>query len=154
MVVVDVSVISQDEFGIKSLTGNINLGTATVVITGKVNNHDFSDKVDAKATFTITPAEAEDVSAVIPSQEYTGYSLHPAVNTVDLNGVSINVKDNFTVTYGENINIGEGTIILTPKNNNFTGTKTLTFKIAGQLISGGSLTNMMKMEGVFILYIL
>ena len=139
-VVVDGAVISPDEYVIKSLTGNINVGTATVVITGKGNNHDFSDKVDAKATFTITPAEAEDVSAVIPSQEYTGYSLHPAVNTVDLNGVSINVKDNFTVTYGENINIGEGTIILTPKNNNFTGTKTLTFKIAGQLISGGKLS--------------
>ncbi|URW87095.1 hypothetical protein M5E86_06325 [Blautia wexlerae] len=33
--------------------------------------------------------------------------------------------------------MGEGTITLTPKNGNFTGTKTITFKITGQMLKGG-----------------
>ena len=137
-IVVDGAVISPSEYKVKSLLKNIDAGTATLVVTGTGNN--FSDKVDAEATFTITPANAEDVTAVITGQQYTGYSLHPSVKTVDLNGIAINVADNFTVTYGENVEIGEGTITLTPKNDNFTGTKTLTFKIVGQLINGGKLS--------------
>ena len=140
-VVVDGAVISPDQYTVKSLTNNINAGTATVTITG-TNNADsvFSADVDASATFTITPADADDFTATIPAQEYTGYSLRPSVEGyVELNGVNINVADNFTVTYGENINIGEGTVTLTPKNDNFTGTKTLTFTIAGQMLSGGDL---------------
>ena len=136
-VVVDGAVIAPSEYKIKSLVGNINVGTATVEITGTGN--DYSDKVSAKASFTITPAKAEDLKATINGQQYTGYSIHPKLETVELNGVSINVKDNFTVTYGENIKIGEGTVTLTPKNGNFTGSKTITFKIVGQLISGGKL---------------
>ena len=137
-IVVDGAIISPNEYKIKTLLKNIDVGTATLVVTG--TGKDFSDKVDAEATFTITPANAEDVTAVIPGQEYTGYSIHPKVETVDLNGVAVNVDDNFTVTYGENVEIGEGTITLTPKNDNFTGTKTLTFKIVGQLINGGNLS--------------
>ena len=56
-----------------------------------------------------------------------------------LNGNEIDVAKNFTLTYGENLNIGEGTVTLTPKNGNFTGTKTFTFKIVCELIYDGNL---------------
>ena len=65
------------------------------------------------------------------------FRSQPEVTNVTLNNVAISVKDNFTVTYGENVAMGEGTITLTPKNANFTGTKTITFKITGQMLKNG-----------------
>ena len=82
-------------------------------------------------------ADASKLVASVGSQTYTGYSIQPPVTAATLNNVAINVKDNFTVTYGENVAMGEGTITLTPKNGNFTGTKTITFKITGQMLENG-----------------
>ena len=135
-VVVDGRVINPTEYKIKSLTNNVNAGTATMVITGTDNT--FTSKTDASVTFTIEAADASKLVGVVPSQVYTGYSIQPAIDSLTLNDVAISVKDNFTVTYGENVAMGEGTITLTPKNNNFTGTKTITFKITGQMLSGGA----------------
>ena len=134
-VVVDGRVINPEEYKIKSLTNNVNAGTATMVITGK--DKTFTSKTDASVTFTIEAADASKLVGVVPSQVYTGYSIQPTIDNLTLNNVAINVKDNFTVTYGENVAMGEGTIILTPKNKNFTGTKTITFKITGQMLKGG-----------------
>ena len=135
-VVVDGRVINPTQYKIKSLTNNVNAGTATMVITGTDNT--FTSKTDASVTFTIEAADASKLVGVVPSQVYTGYSIQPAIDSLTLNDVAISVKDNFTVTYGENVAMGEGTITLTPKNNNFTGTKTITFKITGQMLSGGA----------------
>ena len=136
-VVVDGRIINPELYKIKSLTNNVNAGTATMVITGTGST--YSDKVNASVTFTITAADASKLACVLPSEKYTGYSIQPDVkDKVTLDNVPINVKDNFTVTYGENVAIGEGTVVLTPKNNNFTGTKTITFKITGQMLSGGA----------------
>ena len=137
-VVVDGRVIAPDRYTVKSLTKNVNAGTATMVITG-IKGKGFSSDVDATVNFTITAADAANVKAAIPSEGYTGYSIQPPVTTVTLNDVPVSVKDNFSVTYGENVKIGEGTVVLTPKNGNFTGTKTLTFKITGQMLNGGAL---------------
>ena len=94
-----------------------------------------------KVTFTIDPAKTEDLVGVLPSKQYRGYSLEVPADEIyaTLNGNEIDVAKNFTLSYGENLNIGEGTVTLTPKNGNFTGTKTFTFKIVGELISGGDL---------------
>ena len=134
-VVVDGRVINPTEYKIKSLTNNVNAGTATMVITG--TDGTFTSKTDASITFTIEAADASKLVASVGSQTYTGYSIQPSVTEATLNNVAINVKDNFTVTYGENVAMGEGTITLTPKNGNFTGTKTITFKITGQMLKGG-----------------
>ena len=134
-VVVDGRVINPTEYKIKSLTNNVNAGTATMVITGRDGT--FTSKTDASITFTIEAADASKLVASVGSQTYTGYSIQPPVTAATLNNVAINVKDNFTVTYGENVAMGEGTITLTPKNGNFTGTKTITFKITGQMLENG-----------------
>ena len=134
-VVVDGRVINPTEYKIKSLTNNVNAGTATMVITG--TNGTFTSMTDASVTFTITAADATKLVGAVGTQTYTGYSIQPAAPEVTLDNVVINVKDNFTVTYGENVKMGEGTILLTPKNNNFTGVKTITFKITGQMLKGG-----------------
>ena len=134
-VVVDGRVINPTQYRIKSLTNNVNAGTATMVITG--TDETFTSKTDASVTFSIEAADASKLVGVVPSQVYTGYSIQPSVDNLTLNDVAISVKDNFTVTYGENVAMGEGTITLTPKNSNFTGTKTITFKITGQMLNGG-----------------
>lgn len=86
------------------------------------SNYSDSDKATAKATFSIVAADASKLTGVIASQPYTGYAIDPAASQIDLtlDGVKINVNDNFTLSYGENIKIGEGTVTLTPKNGNFT----------------------------------
>ena len=137
-VVVDGRVINPKEYKVKSLTNNVNAGTATMVITGSgIDKGMFATETDASVKFTIEAADASKLVASVGSQTYTGYSIQPSVTEATLNNVAINVKDNFTVTYGENVAMGEGTITLTPKNGNFTGTKTITFKITGQMLKNG-----------------
>ena len=140
-VVVDGRVLVEGtDYTVKSISKNVNVGTATLEIIG--TGKDYSDKATAKATFSIVAADASKLTGVIASQPYTGYAIDPAASQIDLtlDGVKINVNDNFTLSYGENIKIGEGTVTLTPKNGNFTGTKTITFKISGKMLSGGTLS--------------
>ena len=128
------------DYEVVSVSKNVNVGTATLEIKGKSGSN-YSDKATAKATFSIVAADASKLTGAIASQPYTGYAINPAPSQIDLtlDGVKINVNDNFTLSYGENINIGEGTVTLTPKNGNFTGTKTITFKISGKMLKGGAL---------------
>ena len=126
------------DYEVVSVSKNVNVGTATLEIRGK---NDYSNKATAKATFSIVAADASKLTGAIASQPYAGYAINPAPSQIDLtlDGVKINVNDNFKLSYGENINIGEGTVTLTPKNGNFTGTKTITFKISGKMLSNGDL---------------
>ena len=138
-VVVDGRVLAEGiDYTVKSISKNVNVGTATLEIVG--TGTDYSNKATAKATFSIVAADASKLTGVIASQPYTGYAIDPAASQIDLtlDGVKINVNDNFTLSYGENIKIGEGTVTLTPKNGNFTGTKTINFKISGKMLSGGT----------------
>ena len=138
-VVVDGRVLVEGtDYEVSSISKNVNVGTATLEIVGKGN---YSADAKAKATFSIVAADASKLTGVIASQPYTGYAIDPAASQIDLtlDGVKINVNDNFTLSYGENIKIGEGTVTLTPKNGNFTGTKTINFKISGKMLSGGTL---------------
>ena len=121
-------------------TNNTDAGTATLTIEG-VTGGDYQGK--ASVTYTINPADSADLVGVIPTQEYRGYSIDIPAEDIDLtlNGNKIDVAKNFTLTYGENLNIGEGTVTLTPKSGNFTGTKELTFQITGEMLDGtGSFT--------------
>ena len=138
-VVVDGRILNPaTDYEVVSVSKNVNVGTATLEIRGK---GDYSNKATAKATFSIVAADASKLTGAIASQPYAGYAINPAPSQIDLtlDGVKINVNDNFTLSYGENINIGEGTVTLTPKNGNFTGTKTITFKISGKMLKGGRL---------------
>ena len=139
-VVVDGRVLVEGiDYKVSSISKNVNVGTATLEIVG-MNN--YSADAKAKATFSIVAADASKLTGVIASQPYTGYAIDPVASQIDLtlDGVKINVNDNFTLSYGENIKIGEGTVTLTPKNGNFTGTKTINFKISGKMLSGGTLS--------------
>ena len=134
-VVIDGKVINP-QYYTATYSNNLNAGTATLTVKGDGTH--YSD-VEAKITYEIKPANAADLKAVIGSKEYTGYSLAVPASDIDLTlkGNPIDVASNFTLTYGENLQIGEGTVTLTPKNGNFTGTLTATFQISGEMLNAG-----------------
>ena len=113
-------------------TNNVNAGTATLTVKG---TGDY--KGTASITYTIQSADASKLKGTIATKQYRGYSLEVPADEINLtlDGKKIDVAKNFTLTYGENVKVGEGTVTLTPKNNNFTGTKTLTFNICGEMLS-------------------
>ena len=149
-VVIDGKIINPDLYT-ATVTNNLNAGTATVTVTGK-DTDKYSDKVNAKSTFTITPESTSNLEGTIASQEYTGYSLEPNVDQMEitLNGEDIDISKDFTITYGENVNIGEGTVTLTPKNGNFTGSKTFTFQITGEMLTEGGSFDYYNADGIEI----
>ena len=130
-VVIDGKVINPAYYT-TSYTNNINAGTATLTVTGDGTH--YSGK--ASVNFTIAPVDASKLTGVIATKEYKGYSLEIPADEIylTLDGNKIDVDSNFTRTFGENLNIGEGTVTLTPKNGNFTGSKTLTFQICGEML--------------------
>ena len=126
------------------LNNNINVGTATVTIEAK-DGSGYLKGSETSRTFTITPANAEDVKVTFEqdSYSYTGRQIQPEIQSITLNGV--NVTSQFSISkdrlvYGENVNAGEdmGSVTVSPKtgNKNFTGTKTATFDIKGKLLEG------------------
>jgi len=140
-IVVDGHYKNLNDFDYK-FTNNINAGTATLTVTPKSGNTEFDPEVSAKATFEIKPADASKLVGVIASRQYTGYSLEIPSDEINLKlgDDVIDAGDNFKLSYGENLNIGQGTVTLTPKNGNFTGTKTVTFDIVGKLLADGTIT--------------
>ena len=62
-----------------------------------------------KVTFTIDPAKKEDFVGVLSSKQYRGYSPEVPADEIyaTLNGNEIDIAKNFTLSYGENLNIGE-----------------------------------------------
>lgn len=133
-------------------TNNINVGTATMTVKGE-NNF----KGSATARFAITSSmisggdagnsggsvssgtgqisgavavSPDDVRLGLDTMDamyYTGKQLYP---TVSILGMTENID--YTVTYGNNINVGTGTVTITGIGNN-SGTITRNFRIIARL---------------------
>lgn len=102
---------------------NINVGTATIIYTGKNN---YTGEI--RKNFKITEASiTDDMIANIPSVTYNTKPHTPEV-TVTFNGSKLTDAD-YTVSYSEDcINAGTATVTVTGKGN-FTGTASKTFTI-------------------------
>ena len=137
-VVIGGHIVNPNQYTAK-YTNNVNAGTATLTVSAN-DNSDYQGT--ASITYTIQSADASKLKGVIGTQEYKGYTLEIAPDKIDLtlDGKKIDVESNFILTYGENVKVGEGTVTLTPKNKNFTGTKTLTFQISGEMLDGSNAT--------------
>ena len=143
-----VTLVKGEDYTLK-FKDNINVGTATayVVPTG---TSDYATNTSATTTFKIEAAKAEDVKVTLKANTssavstdntfpYTGKQVKPVIAEVTLNGQK--VTDDFDIeypTYGENVNAGKeaGSITITPKTSNFTGTKTQLFNIQGKELTG------------------
>ena len=109
---------------------NINVGTATVTVTGKGN---YTGK--ATAQFTITAKDlsgAETVIGNIPDQTYTGNEIKPEPS-VTVGSATLTKGTHFDYSYVRNVNVpvtpnDVPTVTITGKGN-YTGTAYKTFNI-------------------------
>ena len=106
---------------------NINVGEATVTVTLKGN---FSGT--ATQTFNIVPAKITPTIAAIADQTYTGSAIKPTVKV--MNGSTEIASSNYTVSYKNNVDVGEATATVTLKNN-YVGTASKTFNIVAAKIT-------------------
>ena len=126
------------DYEIKSIANGTNVGTAIVTIAGK---GDYDSTSTTTTTFTITPANMSNLTVSVDDQGYTGHQIRPTASdiTVKLGAKEIDPSQ-FTISYPDskdaNKEVGTGTLTLAPKasNNNFTGSKEVSFKIVGQKI--------------------
>ncbi len=113
---------------------NTNVGTATITMTG-LNNYSGS----VKGSFKIVPADinAGDVTVLLANTEdfetvYTGKEIKPAVKVMR-NGKAV-AATQYAITYQDNTNVGEASVVLTGKGN-YGGTNTTTFTINPKALS-------------------
>ena len=108
---------------------NINVGTATIIYTGKNN---YTGEI--RKNFKITEASiTDDMIANIPSVTYDTKAHTPEV-TVMFNGSKLEAGKDYDVAYTNNINAGTATVTVTGKGN-FTGTASKDFAIAQAYLS-------------------
>ena len=114
-----------------SYSNNIQVGTATVTITGKGN---YTGSKTASFTITKAPEDTQkaDISKATlaldkTSYTYDGKAKTPSV-TVKLDGKTLVLNTDYTVSYSNNIQVGTATVTITGKGN-YTGSKTASFTI-------------------------
>ena len=111
----------------KSKTKPTNAGSYAVTIDAAAGTGFRAVSGLSLGTFTINKANLSKVKVTIADTAWKGKQIKPA--KFIYNGVRFTIKSHSTIKkYGKNKNIGKGTIQITGKSN-FTGTKTITFKI-------------------------
>ena len=106
-------------------SNNVNVGTASVKITGK-----GSYKGSYTENFKIVACSiAQATCSRIADQTYSGKAIEPTF-TVTYKNRTLRTGTDYTVSFKDNVKIGTATVIITGKGN-FEGTKEITFKITG-----------------------
>lgn len=111
-------------------SNNINAGTATITITFIGEEYTGTKVVN----FTIIPnTDVIDISQdviveAIADQTHTGSQIKPTGLVVKYNEEQLKENTDYTLTYGENVNVGEGIITITFQGK-YTGSKTVSFNI-------------------------
>ncbi len=103
---------------------NVNVGNASVVVTGK---GDF-DMLVSKADFAIIAKNIADVQfSSIPDQKYDGVAVTPEVS-LKFGGQKLQEGKDYSITYENNNSIGTGTVRIKGMGN-YKGTATVNFEI-------------------------
>ncbi len=116
-------------------TNNINIGTATVTITG-IGRYSGTKTVNFRIT---GPNLSNATITAIPDQLYTGYDIRPSL-TVAVNNITLIQNVDYNVSYSNNRNAGTATVTITGRGN-YTGTRTTTFRILSKNISNASISS-------------
>ena len=106
------------------ISNNINVGTATVTITGKGN---YTGEITKEFTISAASLEHAIISLSPSSFAYDGTAKEPTV-TVTLGDKTLTKDTDFTVAYSDNTEIGTATVTVTG-DGNYSGTKTASFTI-------------------------
>ena len=111
---------------------NINVGTATVKVTG-VGEYTNENST----TFTINGQNLSlGTFSLISPQDYTGIEITPSF-TYTLNGIALEKDRDYTTEYQNNINAGTATVKISGIGN-YTNENLTTFTINGQNLSLGT----------------
>ena len=92
-----------------SYKNNTNVGTATVVITGR---NGYSDNVET--SFRIIPKSISVTISPIERLTYTGAKLTPSPEVI-YNGTVLTENTDYTVSYSNNLNVGTATVTVVGK---------------------------------------
>ncbi len=106
-----------------SYSNNVDVGEATVTVTGK-----GFYKNSVSKTFQIAPANLSGASVSgVTDQFFTGDAIVPAIS-LSLGGKTLILETDYTVTCDNNTHVGTATVHITG-NGNYTGSITKTFRI-------------------------
>lgn len=132
-------ILKENEDYTVTYSNNISIGTAKILIKGignYVGEKTITFKIVAPTTSKINLSSAS--VSEISSKSYTGSAINPSV-TVKVNGKTLSLNKDYTVTYSNNISVGTAKILI-KGTGNYTGEKTITFKIIPKKISKVSLS--------------
>ena len=126
-----------------SYSKNLNVGTATVTITGKGNYTGT-----AKGTFAIKAVSLSKATVSVKAQTYAAKKLTPAP-TVKLGKVTLKKGTDYTVTYSKNKDAGTATVTIKGRGN-YIGTAKGSFKInpAKNTITGVTTSKTLKQKDI------
>lgn len=116
-----------------SFKDNINIGTASVVITGK--NHLSGSRT---VTFPIEKADISSTEIAVKNATFTGSAIKPSV-TVKLGNVALKEGTHYTLSYKNNVNAGTAQVIVSGKGS-LEGAVTKSFTISKADISKASIS--------------
>ncbi|MFT3952588.1 MAG: leucine-rich repeat domain-containing protein [Oscillospiraceae bacterium] len=121
-----------------SFTDNLSAGTATVTVTALAQGYYTGTLTKI---FHINKAPISDFIDIVNVDgcTYSGLAKTPGVIMMDNNGSPIKEGKDYTLIYKNNLNAGTASVTVTGIGN-YTGTKTLTFKIAARPINGFTAT--------------
>ncbi|MCR5663629.1 MAG: leucine-rich repeat protein [Oscillospiraceae bacterium] len=115
-----------------SYENNVSAGTATVTVTG---NGRYTG--EASVNFDIDPASLEGCTMTVGRENYPyntdthvydGHEFRPSAKIMTADGYELYVGSSFTLSYANNVNVGEAQVIATGMGN-YEGTLTGTFTI-------------------------
>lgn len=107
-----------------SYKNNINVGAATVTITGKGN---YTGSVSKTFTIVARPVSSLTFTLDPANCTYSGKAQTPKL-TVKNGSTVLTTPTNYTAAYKNNTEVGTASVVVTGAGN-YTGTKTLTFRI-------------------------
>ena len=116
-----------------SFKNNVNIGTASVVITGK--NHLSGSRT---VTFPIEKADISSTEIAVKNATFTGSAIKPSV-TVKLGNVTLKEGTHYTLSYKNNVNAGTAQVIVSGKGS-LEGAVTKSFTISKADISKASIS--------------
>lgn len=132
-------ILKENEDYTVTYSNNISIGTAKILIKG-IGNYAGEKTITFKSVDPTTSKINLSSASVseISSKSYTGSAIKPSV-TVKVNGKTLSLNKDYTVTYSNNISVGTAKILI-KGTGNYTGEKTITFKIIPKKISKVSLS--------------
>lgn len=116
-----------------SFKDNVNIGTASVVVTGK--NHLSGSRT---VTFPIEKADISSTEIAVKNATFTGSAVKSAVD-VKLGNVTLKEGTHYTLSYKNNVNAGTAQVTISGKGS-LEGAVTKSFTIAKADISKASIS--------------